>query len=173
MYGIEITYSWGDEETGDSNYLMTRKAKGDIPIGDKLYNLGNPFMESLLTLSQPMQSINNKLNPIAKPLVDLATNSEYNRWNQLLGPFSGVPETVQEVMDEQTFNPGTLLNYSNQYHRYNDTTYYRAYPQRSTFYKHLYTSGGYSRVSMNMQQATLDNLRYRVGDILYKSRQRR
>ncbi len=42
----------------------------------------------------------------------------------------------------------------------------------SYLYKNLYTKGGYSRVSMGMQQTTLDNLHYRVSDILYKTRYR-
>ena len=61
---------------------------------------------------------------------------------------------------------------SRKYENYNNGLYYRAYPQRSTFYKNLYTQGGYSRVSMNMQQATMNNLRYRVGNIIYNNKYR-
>lgn len=161
-------YSWGDEDTEQSEYLSRRKAKGDIPIGNQLVGIGNSFTESLLSLADPLNTINNKVNPIARPLIDVAKDSEYNRWTHLLGPFSGIVEGIQE----QTFNPGVLTNMSRKYENYNNGLYYRAYPQRSTFYKNLYTQGGYSRVSMNMQQATMNNLRYRVGNIIYNNKYR-
>ena len=63
-------------------------------------------------------------------------------------------------------------NFNNAY-SYENNYYNRPrYPQRSYLYKNLYTRGGYSRVSMGMQQTTLDNLHYRVSDILYKTRYR-
>ena len=161
-------YSWGDEDTEQSEYLSRRKAKGDIPIGNQLVGIGNSFTESLLSLADPLNTINNKINPIARPLIDVAKDSEYNRWTHLLGPFSGIVEGIQE----QTFNPGVLTNMSRKYENYNNGLYYRAYPQRSTFYKNLYTQGGYSRISMNMQQATMNNLRYRVGNIIYNNKYR-
>ena len=161
-------YSWGDEDTEQSEYLSRRKAKGDIPIGNQLVGIGNSFTESLLSLADPLNTINNKVNPIARPLIDVAKDSEYNRWTHLLGPFSGIVEGIQE----QTFNPGVLTNMSRKYENYNNGLYYRAYPQRSTFYKNLYTQGGYSRISMNMQQATMNNLRYRVGNIIYNNKYR-
>ena len=161
-------YSWGDEDTEQSEYLSRRKAKGDIPIGNQLVGIGNSFTESLLSLADPLNTINNKVNPIARPLIDVAKDSEYNRWTHLLGPFSGIVEGIQE----QTFNPGVLTNMSRKYENYNNGLYYRAYPQRSPFYKNMYTQGGYSRISMNMQQATMNNLRYRVGNIIYNNKYR-
>lgn len=174
MYTIN-KYSWGEEEKNieKSKYLANRKVKGDIPIGDQLLSLGNSFTESLLTLADPVNTFNNKMNPIGKTIYDTATGSEYNRWNYLLGPFSSVPDTIKEIQSEGTFNPGTLLNMTNTYNKYNYSTYYRAYPQKAVFYNKLYTKGGYSRVQMNMSQTTLNNLRYRVGNILYNAKQRR
>lgn len=168
-------YSWGDEDESRSEYLQKRKVKGDIPINNQLLGLGNAFTESLYTLMNPLEAINNKLNPLLKPMVDLATNAQYNRITQLPLVSQGVNiyESVESYKQSGTFNAGRLLGMTRNYYSYENNYYNRPrYPQRSYLYKNLYTKGGYSRVSMGMQQTTLDNLHYRVSDILYKTRYR-
>lgn len=168
-------YSWGDEDESRSEYLQKRKVKGDIPINNQLLGLGNAFTESLYTLMNPLEAVNNKLNPLLKPMVDLATNAQYNRITQLplVSQGANIYESVESYKQSGTFNAGRLLGMTRNYYSYENNYYNRPrYPQRSYLYKNLYTKGGYSRVSMGMQQTTLDNLHYRVSDILYKTRYR-
>lgn len=168
-------YSWGDEDESRSEYLQKRKVKGDIPINNQLLGLGNAFTESLYTLMNPLEAVNNKLNPLLKPMVDLATNAQYNRITQLplVSQGANIYESVKSYEQSGTFNAGRLLGMTRNYYSYENNYYNRPrYPQRSYLYKNLYTRGGYSRVSMGMQQTTLDNLHYRVSDILYKTRYR-
>lgn len=168
-------YSWGDEDESRSEYLQKRKVKGDIPINNQLLGLGNAFTESLYTLMNPLEAVNNKLNPLLKPMVDLATNAQYNRITQLplVSQGANIYESVESYKQSGTFNAGRLLGMTRNYYSYENNYYNRPrYPQRSYLYKNLYTKGGYSRVSMGMQQTTLDNLHYRVNDILYKTRYR-
>ena len=168
-------YSWGDEDESRSEYLQKRKVKGDIPINNQLLGLGNAFTESLYTLMNPLEAVNNKLNPLLKPIVDLATNVQYNRITQLplVSQGANIYESIKSYEQSGTFNAGRLLGMTRNYYSYENNYYNRPrYPQRSYLYKNLYTKGGYSRVSMGMQQTTLDNLHYRVSDILYKTRYR-
>ena len=170
-------YSWGDEEDAatTSSYLQNRKAQGDVPIGDRLLHLGNAFTESLTALSNPLGAMNDKLTPLLKLPVDALTNAEYSRASQLAGQLYNPVRAIEDMQKTGQFHAGSLFNTSQAYYKYQsnyDKGYYRNYPQRSYLYRNMYTSGGYSRVAMNMQQTTLNNLQYRVGSILYNARYR-
>ena len=175
--------SWGDNDPGFSNYLKKRKAQGDIPFvnfrgEDRLLHLGNAFTESLTALSNPLGSMSDKLAPYIKIPIDLATGAENPRWSWLTGPTSMATTGIQDMERTGSLHAGSFVNMTQAYTNYQSNYHkgmYRNYPQHAymrPFYKNLYTSGGYSRVSMAMQQTTLDNLQYRVGTILYNNRYR-
>ena len=161
----KITWAEDDEQSKRSNYLTNRRSRGDIPVGDKLLQLGgNPFLDTARMLENPLESFNNKLNPFAKPFVDLATGEENVRWNHL--PYASQMSNINNIIKEKNL----LANYTSDfYKRGNYTNYYlprfnnRQYPQ---FYNKLYTSNGYSRVAMRMSNVTDNNLKYRVNSIL-------
>ena len=161
----KLTWSEDDEQSKRSNYLTNRRSRGDIPVGDKLLQLGgNPFLDTARMLENPLEAFNNKLNPFAKPFVDLATGAEDVRWNHL--PYVSQMSNLNNIIKEKNL----LANYTSDfYKRGNYTNYYlprfnnRQYPQ---FYNKLYTSNGYSRVAMRMSNVTDNNLKYRVNSIL-------
>lgn len=167
-------YSWGDEDASRSNYLEKRKAQGDIPVKDRLLHLGNAFTESLMSLTNPLEAANDKLNPIFKPGIDAITKPKYPRTGQLLGPIYNPYQAIKESLQtNKPPHPGTFFGTSHAYYNYKNNynkNIYRNYPQHSYLYNNLYTKQGYSRVAMNMQQTTLNNLKYRVGSILYNTR---
>lgn len=168
-------YSWGEEDNTTSSYLQHRKAQGDLPIGNRLLHLGNAFTESLTALSNPLGAMNDKLTPLLKLPVDALTNAEYSRAPQLAGQLYNPVRAIEDMQKTGQFHAGSLFNTTQAYYNYQnnyDKGYYKNYPQRSYLYKNMYTSGGYSRVAMNMQQTTLNNLQYRVGSILYNARYR-
>ncbi|HPX44876.1 MAG TPA: hypothetical protein PK626_00625 [Bacteroidales bacterium] len=169
--------SWGDEDEDlENGYLLGRKSKGDIPMDGRLYNFGNPLLENISNIMDPVKAANNKLNPLFKPVVDLATGAQYNRYTQLPGVsvINNAQKTVKEYNNTGELHPGTFLGTSKPYYdrNYYTKNVYRRYPQRPTIYKSLYTSGGYSRVEMRMKPTNLNNVSYRVTDILnqYKYR---
>lgn len=157
-------YSWGEEEHEHSEYLTRRKARGDIPVGDQLFSLSSPFKEGIMNFQHPLYSLNNKINPLAKPLIDLATGSEYNRWNQL--PGISLVNNVSNVIKERSL----VANFTNDYYRYERfTNYYRPRVNNKIYgslYNRMYTKSGYSRVLMNMQPLSSSNLKYRVNSIM-------
>jgi hypothetical protein len=157
-------YSWGEEEHEHSEYLTRRKARGDIPVGDQLFSLSSPFNEGVMNFQHPLYSLNNKINPLAKPLIDLATGSEYNRWNQL--PGISLVNNVSNVIKERSL----VANFTNDYYRYERfTNYYRPRVNNKIYgslYNRMYTKSGYSRVLMNMQPLSSSNLKYRVNSIM-------
>ena len=160
-------YSWGDaeEQRKKSDYLTSRKAKGDIPVGDVLLKGTNPFTEALMIPADLGGSFKNKLNPIIKAAID-PSNAKY-----LPGISQGV-NLVQGIQDMSTGNytPGQITGLANSFYR-NSQYFYSKQPfttKVKPFYNNLYTSGGFSRIAMNMQPTTLKNVQYRVGNILYK-----
>jgi hypothetical protein len=157
-------YSWGEEEHEQSDYLTRRKARGDIPVGDKLFSLGSPFKEGVMNFQNPLYSLNNKINPLAKPFIDLATGSEYNRWNQL--PGVSIVNGYANIIKERSL----VANFTNDYYRYERfTNYYRPRVNNKIYgslYNRMYTKSGYSRVLMNMQPLSSSNLKYRVNSIM-------
>lgn len=165
--------SWGDEDAERSDYLMKRKARGDIPVGNKLFNLGNPFTEGLVNIQNPMYALNNKLNPLLKPITDEITGSQYKRWNQLplISNVNGVVNIVSQgnLLANMTSDYYGQSNYVNYYRpRYNNRI-------GGTLYNKLYTKTGFSRMMLNMKPLSMSNLKYRVNDIMkysgpYKSR---
>ena len=160
-------YSWDEEseQQSRSEYLTRRRAQGDVPVGSKLLSLANPIQESLFMLQEGKTSLNNKLNPLLKPAVDMISGSEYVRWNHL--PLISQGNNFVNLI--QTGN----TSFTNDYYRYNQFgNYYLPRVNNrigGTIYNKLYTKGGYSKVSMNMSPLTSSNLKYRVNDILYNS----
>lgn len=166
-------YSWDEEETEQqehSEYLTRRRARGDIPIGDKLVQFTSPFNEGIMNFQNPLYSLNNKLNPLLKPFVDLATDQEYVRWNHL--PVISQVDSVSTMIKERNI----MSSFVNDFYRYNQFgNYYRPRVNNritGTFYNNLYTSTGRSRVSMNMQPLNNSNLKYRINAILYSGPKR-
>ena len=108
--------------------------------------------------------IYNKINPLAKPFIDLATGSEYNRWNQL--PGISIVNGYANIIKERSL----VANFTNDYYRYERfTNYYRPRANNKIYgslYNRMYTKSGYSRVLMNMQPLTSSNLKYRVNSIM-------
>lgn len=160
-------YSWGDaeEQRKKSDYLTSRKAKGDIPIGDSLVKGTNPFTESMMLVADPVGSFKNKLNPVIR------TATGVSPVTQLPG-ISQANNLVQGLQDMSTGNytPGQITGLANSFYR-NSQYFYSKQPfttKVKPFYSNLYTSGGFSRIAMNMQPTTLKNVQYRVGNILYK-----
>lgn len=168
--------SWGDNDDNlKNNYLLNRKSKGDIPIGDRLYSFGNPMTEALSSILNPIEAIDNKLNPLAKPFVDLAKDAKYNRVSQLpvVSQTTQVGRAIQDSDTNGKFYLSQALGLSKSYFRRQNSYYTRSsYPGRSYLYKNLYTSGGHSRVQMRMSNTNINNVRYRVGDILFQNRMR-
>lgn len=166
-------YSWDDEEDEqqeNSEYLTKRRARGDVPIGDKLVQFGSPFNEGIMNFQNPLYSLNNKLNPLMKPFVDLATGEEHVRWNHL--PVASQIDSVSNMIQERNI----MNSFVNDFYRYNQFgNYYRPRINNritGTFYNNLYTRTGKSRVSMNMQPLNSSNLKYRINDILYSGPKR-
>lgn len=166
-------YSWDEEETEqqkNSEYLTKRRARGDVPIGDKLVQFGSPFNEGIMNFQNPLYSLNNKLNPLMKPFVDLATGEEHVRWNHL--PVASQIDSVSNMIQERNI----MNSFVNDFYRYNQFgNYYRPRINNKitgTFYNNLYTRTGKSRVSMNMQPLNSSNLKYRINDILYSGPKR-
>lgn len=166
-------YSWDDEEDEqqeNSEYLTKRRARGDVPIGDKLVQFGSPFNEGIMNFQNPLYSLNNKLNPLMKPFVDLATGEEHVRWNHL--PVASQIDSVSNMIQERNI----MNSFVNDFYRYNQFgNYYRPRINNKitgTFYNNLYTRTGKSRVSMNMQPLNSSNLKYRINDILYSGPKR-
>jgi hypothetical protein len=166
-------YSWDDEEDEqqkNSEYLTKRRARGDVPIGDKLVQFGSPFNEGIMNFQNPLYSLNNKLNPLMKPFVDLATGEEHVRWNHL--PVASQIDSVSNMIQERNI----MSSFVNDFYRYNQFgNYYRPRINNritGTFYNNLYTRTGKSRVSMNMQPLNSSNLKYRINDILYSGPKR-
>lgn len=160
-------YSWGDaeEQRKQSDYLTSRKAKGDIPIGDSLVKGTNPFTESMMLLADPVGSFKNKLNPIIRTATGISPVTQ-------LPGISQANNLVQGLQDMSTGNytPGQITGLANSFYR-NSQYFYSKQPfttKVKPFYNNLYTSGGFSRIAMNMQPTTLKNVQYRVGNILYK-----
>ena len=159
-------YSWGDEDATRSDYLMRRKARGDIPVGNKLLQLTSPFNEGVMNLQNPLYTLNNKVNPIAKPFIDLATGveSDRNRWNQL--PLVSNVSNLYHAINERN----VLHNVTSDYYKY--SSYGNYYLPRvnnrihGTLYNRMYTYSGKSRVLMNMQPLNTSNLKYRVKEIM-------
>ena len=166
-------YSWDDEEDEqqeNSEYLTKRRARGDIPIGDKLVQFGSPFNEGIMNFQNPLYSLNNKLNPLMKPFVDLATDEEHVRWNHL--PGVSQVDTISNIIKERNI----MNSFVNDFYRYNQFgNYYRPRINNKitgTFYNNLYTRTGKSRISMDMQPLNSSNLKYRINDILYSGPKR-
>lgn len=164
---IKMMYLWDktmwseeDEDSKKSDFLTKRRARGDIPVGDKLLQVGNPFLETMTNIGSPLYALNNKLNPFIKPFVDLATDAKYNRWNQL--PGVGQATNLYNIIKERN----VLATFTNDYYQYG--TYVPRYINNKypKFYNKLYTYTGYSRVLMNMQNVNSNNLKYRVNQIL-------
>lgn len=157
-------YLWDEEDnnTRKSDYLTRRRAQGDIPINNKLLSLGEPIKESLFMLKEPGYALNNKLNPLAKPVVDYISGSEYVRWNHI-----PIVSQTSNVINLLSTGKSSMIN---DYYKYNQYPNY--YMPRinnrigGTIYNKLYTRGGYSRVSMNMSNLTNNNLKHRVNAIL-------
>ena len=162
MYLID-KFNWQDENSERSDYLTKRRAKGDIPIGNKLLQIGNPLMDTMYNINNPLEAFNNKLSPFIKPFVDLATDAKYNRITQ----FPVVSQTVNfyNIIKERNL----LESFTNDY--YKQSGYINYYlPRRNIynkFYNSLYTKTGYSRVALNMQKTNNNNLKYRVNQTLY------
>lgn len=164
-------FSWGDEDASKSDYLTKRKARGDIPVGNKLLQLTSPFNEGIMNLQNPLYTLNNKINPLLKPLVDSISGSQYNRWNQI-----PVVSNVNNLT--QAINEGNILhNITSDYYRYNSySNYYLPRVNNrigGTVYNKMYTKRGFSRTIMNMQPLNTSNLRYRVDNIMKYSGPRR
>ena len=160
-------YSWGDaeEQRKRSDYLTSRKAKGDIPVGDSLLKLTNPYTEAMMLASDPVSSFKNKMNPVLRTLTGVAPVTQ-------LPGVSQAANLVQGINDMSTGNYtlGQITGMANSFYR-NSQYFYSKQPfttKVKPFYSNLYTSGGFSRIAMNMQPATLKNVQYRVGNILYK-----
>ena len=160
-------YSWGDaeEQRKKSDYLTSRKAKGDIPVGNVLLKGTNPFTESMMLLADPVGSFKNKLNPVIRTATGMSPVTQ-------LPGISLASNLVQGLQDMSTGNytPGQITGLANSFYR-NSQYFYSKQPfttKVKPFYNNLYTSGGFSRIAMNMQPATLKNVQYRVGSILYK-----
>lgn len=160
-------YSWGDaeEQRKKSDYLTSRKAKGDLPIGNVLLKGTNPFTESMMLVADPVGSFKNKLNPVIRTATGIPPVTQ-------LPGVSLANNLVQGLQDMSTGNytPGQITGLANSFYR-NSQYFYnkRPYaPKVKPFYNNLYTSGGFSRIAMNMQPTTLKNVQYRVGSILYK-----
>ena len=163
-------YTWNDEDTKNqehSDYLSRRRARGDIPVGDNLLGVtGSPFREAVMSVQNPLYTLNNKINPIAKPFIDLATgvDSDRNRWNQL--PIVSNVSNIYHSINEQN----VLHNITSDYYRYG--SYGNYYLPRvnnrihGTLYNRMYTHSGRSRILMNMQLLNSSNLKYRVDAIM-------
>lgn len=162
MYLLD-KYNWQDENSDRSDYLTKRRAKGDIPIGDQLLQIGNPLMDTMYNINNPLEAFNNKLSPFIKPFVDLATDAKYNRITQ----FPVVSQTINfyNMIKERNIIGNMTSDY------YKQSGYVNYYlPRRNIynkFYNSLYTRTGYSRVALNMQKTNNNNLKYRVNQILY------
>lgn len=160
-------YSWGDaeEQRKKSDYLTSRKAKGDIPVGNVLLKGTNPFTEALMIPADLGGSFKNKLNPIIRTATGISPVTQ-------LPGVSLASNLIQGIQDMSTGNytPGQITGLANSFYR-NSQYFYSKQPfttKVKPFYNNLYTSGGFSRIAMNMQPATLKNVQYRVGNILYK-----
>lgn len=165
---IKMMYLWDQENwkhknSEKSDYLTKRRAKGDIPVGNKLLQLGNPLMETMTNVTNPLYALNNKLNPVLKPLVDVATNAEHNRWSQLPGI------SQAKAMYDTIANRNPLDQFTTDFYKSSGyINYYlpRMHSKNPKFYASLYTRTGYSRVAMNMSNTTNNNLYHRVNSIL-------
>lgn len=156
--------TWGSEDDELTNdYLLNRKAKGDIPIGDYLFSLGNPFLESLGTMINPLEAVYNKAHPIIKGTVDAFAESEYSSFTQM--PIYSKINNIIKNSNNPVLATGVMRNYySSENYRYTRMKY----TQKPIIYKNLYTRTGYSRVGMRMSNTNINNVQYRVNDILYK-----
>lgn len=160
-------YSWGDaeEQRKKSDYLTSRKAKGDIPVGNLLLKGTNPFTEALMIPADLGGSFKNKLNPVIRTATGMSPVTQ-------LPGISIASNLVQGLQDMSAGNyvPGQITGLANSFYR-NSQYFYSKQPfttKVKPFYNNLYTSGGFSRIAMNMQPTTLKNVQYRVGNILYK-----
>lgn len=160
-------YSWGsaEEQRKKSDYLTSKKVKGAIPVGDSLLNIGNAFTETANLMADPIKGWGNKLNPAIRVATGMAPVTH-------LPLVSQGANLVQGIQDMSTGNytPGQITGLANSFYR-NSQYFYNKQPfttKVKPFYNNLYTSGGFSRIAMNMQPTTLTNVQYRVGNILYK-----
>lgn len=161
MYLLD-KFSWQDENSERSDYLTKRRAKGDLPIGNKLLQIGNPLLDTAYNINNPLEAFNNKLSPFIKPFVDLATDAEYNRINQF--PVISQTNNLYNIIKERNL----LESFTSDYYKQRGTVNYYL-PRRNIynkFYNSLYTRTGYSRVALNMQLTNTNNLKYRVNSIL-------
>jgi hypothetical protein len=171
LYSSALENIWDEKDYENSDYLTRRVGRGDIPADKNLAKIGNPFLESLNTMAQPLDAINNKLNPLLKPVLDFATHAKYNRWSGIPG-ISQVSKGLnlfENISSEQfESNPLKYLAPSvfNDYYKYTNYNYEnRIYPRNR--YSDYYTRGGHSRMQMRMQNTNIHNLPYRINDIMY------
>lgn len=179
MYHIMNNMWTGEDQETDKSantYLNNRIAKGDIRVGDSLVSIGNPLTESIGTMLNPISAVNDKLNPLIKPAVDVAVNAKYNRWTQLPIISQGV-NGYQGLQEMQKGNIGVGLGRTmgsvRSYESYSKNYYMKNYPQRSYIYNKLYSKAGKSRIEMNMQNTNVQNSSYRVDNILYNFKHNR
>jgi hypothetical protein len=160
-------YSWGsaEEQRKKSDYLTSKKVKGAIPVGDSLLNIGNAFTETANLMADPIKGWGNKLNPAIRVATGMAPASHLPLVSQGVNLVQGIQD-----MSTGNYTPGQITGLANSFYR-NSQYFYSKQPfttKVKPFYNNLYTSGGFSRIAMNMQPATLKNVQYRVGNILYK-----
>ncbi|MFA6755769.1 MAG: hypothetical protein WCR97_04685 [Bacilli bacterium] len=179
MYHIMNNMWTGEDQETDKSantYLNNRIAKGDIRVGDSLVSIGNPLTEAMSTMLNPISAVNDKLNPLMKPVADVATNAKYNRWTQFPIISQGV-NGYQGLQEMQKGNIGVglgrIMGSVRSYESYDKDYYMKNYPQRSYIYNKLYTKAGKSRIEMNMQNTNVQNSSYRVDNILYNFKHNR
>lgn len=160
--------NWGEVDY-EGDYLKHRKTRGDIPIGNgTLMELENPAMQALRTAGSPLEAINNKMNPLFKPIVDSIMGAENPRWGHYPGS-SIINDAVNLATNENVLESPSQFAPS-LFGEYYERQPYRQRQYARNYYKSLYTKSGYSRVKMRMQPLTLQNLPYRVNDIMWKFR---